>query len=252
MQAYAWAGGWYALGAIVGLTVLARRVKSGKWLWPEVFSLLWAYSVTAMYVYEGVWCAVGLAVGLAVLARRGFRGKWFWIEVQLGEISSPLNRGTAPHSIDGRVIAARRSIEQARQDYTKDLAAERYKTAGMAEQFIRDPNYGSEARTADGVPRTWKRARAATVLAVKVFNCLAFVFIVFCTAMYFFAPSLPQGYLSDCWELACPKPFGPFSTPAEAMASCFGPDRHCDFDQQAGALWDQRLKQHLLANGGKS
>jgi hypothetical protein len=49
-------------------------------------------------------------------------------------------------------------------------------------------------------------------------------------------------------------------TPAEITAICSGkgpspspwPPHHrsnCDYDQEAGALWDQRLKQYLVANG---
>jgi hypothetical protein len=53
--------------------------------------------------------------------------------------------------------------------------------------------------------------------------------------------------------LASFKSYGAFELPAQAMATCFGgEDSHgagCGYDQAAGALWDQRLQQYLVANG---
>lgn len=55
------------------------------------------------------------------------------------------------------------------------------------------------------------------------------------------------------------KPFKAFDTPNATMTSCFkaapsppspwGHQSDCDYDQEAGALWNQRLKQYLIANG---
>ena len=58
------------------------------------------------------------------------------------------------------------------------------------------------------------------------------------------------------------KSFKAFDTPSNTMASCFkhapspapppspwGGRSDCDYDQEAGALWNQRLKQYLIANG---
>lgn len=49
------------------------------------------------------------------------------------------------------------------------------------------------------------------------------------------------------------KPFSAFSTPEQTLESCYpsggGGNGKCDYDQESGALWDQRLKQYLIANG---
>lgn len=58
------------------------------------------------------------------------------------------------------------------------------------------------------------------------------------------------------------KSFKAFDTPNATMTSCFktppgpppppspwGHQSDCDYDQEAGALWNQRLKQYLIANG---
>ena len=66
------------------------------------------------------------------------------------------------------------------------------------------------------------------------------------------------------------KPFGAFSTPKDTMKTCFQPSPPpgtasesqrrraqwphqnsslCYYDQEAGAMWDQRLKQFLVSNG---
>jgi hypothetical protein len=52
------------------------------------------------------------------------------------------------------------------------------------------------------------------------------------------------------------KPFFAFSTPEVTLASCFFPNgtfnpnfSTCGYDQMAGSLWDQRIKQYLVANG---
>lgn len=50
------------------------------------------------------------------------------------------------------------------------------------------------------------------------------------------------------------KKFHAFDTPDDALRSCFSsetnpwPRSDCDYDQQSGAMWDQRLKQYLVAN----
>ncbi len=55
------------------------------------------------------------------------------------------------------------------------------------------------------------------------------------------------------------KSFKAFDTPNATMTSCFksapsppspwGGGSDCDYDQQAGAMWNQRLKQFLVTNG---
>eukprot|EP00750_Incisomonas_marina_P016548 INCI19165.2.p1 GENE.INCI19165.2~~INCI19165.2.p1 ORF type:complete len:391 (+),score=38.86 INCI19165.2:121-1293(+) len=58
-------------------------------------------------------------------------------------------------------------------------------------------------------------------------------------------------------KAACPKPnqqhgFDAFSTPIQAGDTCFGAANRshmCDWNLNSGAMWDQRLKQLLLANG---
>ena len=51
------------------------------------------------------------------------------------------------------------------------------------------------------------------------------------------------------------KKYGAFDTPNATLATCFNsaaspwPKSNCDYDQESGGMWDQRLKQYLVANG---
>ena len=61
---------------------------------------------------------------------------------------------------------------------------------------------------------------------------------------------------TQCAILPKYKPFLAFDTPDQTMATCYNftntttqQHPYCNFNQESGAMWDQRLKQYLVANG---